>query len=298
MSWSKTLRMGARPYLDERRRLLEKSHYEHIELRPMSPVIGAEIGGVDLGDSLDDTTFAEIERAHLEYRVIFFRDQRIDSAQQMAFAARFGELEEHPFIPANQDVPEVIRFEKGENMPGVENTWHSDVSWREAPSLGSILRALDVPRLGGDTLFSDMVAAYACLDDATRERIEGRKAVHDFTHSFGRALSPGDLAEKQKEYPAVEHPIVRIVPETGEKALYVNAIFTSHIVDMDEQESAELLDQLYLQAMFPEYQCRFRWEKDSIAFWDNRVVQHYAANDYWPNRRVMDRVTIIGDRPV
>ncbi|MCH6560859.1 MAG: TauD/TfdA family dioxygenase [Myxococcales bacterium] len=290
------LHYGPRPFLHEMREELEQAPYKRITLRPLSPTIGAEIGGVDLGD-LDDETFAEIERAHLDYKVIFFRDQDITTEQHLAFARRFGELEEHPFLPSKEGYEKIIRFAKDEDVKGVENVWHSDVSWREQPSLGSVLRAHEVPSVGGDTLFSDMVAAYQGLDDELKAKLEGLRAVHDFTHTFGLVLGPEALAEKQKEFPAVEHPVVRTHPVTGKKAIYVNAVFTSHIVGMEREEGDRLLRFLYREAAVPEYQCRFRWQKNSIAFWDNRSVQHYAASDYWPQQRVMERVTVIGDRP-
>jgi taurine dioxygenase len=290
------LRYGPRPFLHEMRELLEQVPYKRITLRSLSPTIGAEIGGVDLGD-LDAETFAEIERAHLDYKVIFFRDQDVTTEQHLAFARRFGELEEHPFLPAKEGYEKIIRFAKDEDVKGVENAWHSDVTWREKPSLGSVLRAHEVPSVGGDTLFSDMVAAYQGLDDELKAKLEGLRAVHDFTHTFGLALGPEALAEKQKEFPAVEHPVVRTHPVTGKKAIYVNAVFTSHIVGMEREEGDRLLRRLYREAAVPEYQCRFRWQKNSIAFWDNRSVQHYAASDYWPQHRVMERVTVIGDRP-
>ncbi len=290
------LRYGPRPFLHDMRQGLERAPYKRITLRPLSPTIGAEIGGVDLGD-LDAETFAEIERAHLDYKVIFFRDQDLTTEQHLAFARRFGELEEHPFLPAKEGYEKIIRFAKDEEVKGVENAWHSDVTWREKPSLGSVLRAHEVPSVGGDTLFSDMVAAYQGLDDELKAKLEGLRAVHDFTHTFGLALDPEALAEKQKEFPAVEHPVVRTHPVTGEKAIYVNAVFTSHIVGMEREEGDRLLRRLYREAAVPEYQCRFCWQKNSIAFWDNRSVQHYAASDYWPQHRVMERVTVIGDRP-
>jgi taurine dioxygenase len=164
--------------------------------------------------------------------------------------------------------------------------------------MGSVLRAIEVPATGGDTLFSDMVAAYEGLPDALREQLDGMKAVHDFTFSFGLGLDDKERAEKQKEFPPVEHPLVRTHPATGKKALYCCRVFTSHIVGMEREESDALLDRLYSEATVPEYQCRFHWEKDSVAFWDNRVVQHYASNDYWPQRRVMERAAIVGERPV
>lgn len=289
-------RPGPRPYIARRAAQLAERPFHRIDVKPVSPVIGAEIGGVDLR-SLDDDTFAEIARAHRDYRVIFFRDQHLDVREQIEFAQRFGELEEHPFLPAADGEEEVIRFEKSEDVVGVENMWHSDVSWRQIPSLGSVLQAIEVPPVGGDTLFSDMVAAYECLEPDVKERIDDLVAVHDFVNSFGMAMKPEEREEKRKEFPPAEHPVVRTHPETGEKAIYVNPIFTSHIVGLPADESEELLTMLYEQADFPEYQCRFRWEPGSIAFWDNRMVQHYAANDYWPNRRVMERVTVIGERP-
>jgi taurine dioxygenase len=289
---------GPRQYLKERHEKLSQLQWKRIAAKRLSPCIGAEISGVDLRQPLDEETFDEILAALLAYRVIFFRNQDVSSKQHMDFAKRFGDLEEHPFIPSDAPDAEVVRFDKDEKMVGVENVWHSDVSWREIPSLGSVLRAHIVPEIGGDTLFADMVAAYECLDDETKELIEGKRAVNDFTQSFGMLLSPEELAEQQKKFPAVEHPLVRTSPDTGERALYANGPFTSHIVGMDRGESDKLLGRLFLEARVPEYQCRFQWQKDSIAFWDNRVVQHYATNDYWPQRRQMDRVTIIGERPI
>jgi taurine dioxygenase len=276
----------------------QEQPYCHLALQPLSPTIGAELSGVDLGADLDDETIAEVRRALLEYKVVFFRDQHISTEQHLDFARRFGELETHPFAPQKDGYPEVLLLEKNEQMGGYENVWHSDVTWRLKPSLGSVLRARTVPEVGGDTLFCDMYAAYEGLDEDVRASLDGLRAVHDFTRTFGRTLDPEALAQKQKEFPAAEHPVVRTHPETGRKALYVNAAFTSHVLGMTRDESRRLLDLLYRQATVPEYQCRFRWRTDSVAFWDNRAVQHYAASDYWPQRRVMERVTIVGDTPV
>ena len=276
----------------------QEQPYRHLALQPLSPTIGAQLPGVDLGADLDDETIAEVRRALLEYKVVFFRDQHISTEQHLDFARRFGELETHPFAPQKDGYPEVLLLEKNEQMGGYENVWHSDVTWRLKPSLGSVLRARTVPEVGGDTLFCDMYAAYEGLDEDVRASLDGLRAVHDFTRTFGRTLDPEALAQKQKEFPAAEHPVVRTHPETGRKALYVNAAFTSHVLGMTRDESRRLLDLLYRQATVPEYQCRFRWRTDSVAFWDNRAVQHYAASDYWPQRRVMERVTIVGDTPV
>jgi taurine dioxygenase len=292
------MKFGPRRFLDEMRRELLARPYSRISVTPVGVTIGAEIGDVDLREPLDEATFAEVERALLDFKVIFFRDQDIDGQQHLAFARRFGELEEHPFLPSADGQVEVVRFAKDDRTVGVENIWHSDVSWRERPALGSVLRAREVPPVGGDTLFSDMVAAYEGLDDDMKQRLEGLRALHDFTQSFGVGMEKERLAEMQARFPAVEHPVVRTHPRTGRKILYVNAIFTSHIVGMPRDESDALLDFLYRQATIPEYQCRFRWQNHSIAFWDNRAVQHYAVNDYWPQPRVMERVAIVGDRPV
>ncbi len=292
----KTIHYGTRPFLRETQEALERRVYRRVEVHPLSPTIGAEIRGVDLA-ALDDETFGEIERAFLDYKVIFFRDQDIRTEDHLAFARRFGELEEHPFLPAKDGYEAIVRFAKDEQVIGVENVWHSDVTWRQVPSLGSVLRAVEVPPVGGDTLFADMEAAYAGLEPAVRERIDGLVAVHDFTHTFGLAMDEETLAAKQREYPPARHPVVRTHPVTGRRSIYVNAIFTSHLEGIPAEESRRLLDHLYRQAAIPEYQCRFRWQKNSMAFWDNRAVQHYAASDYWPRARVMERVTIIGDRP-
>lgn len=274
---------------------------EDLTILPLTPTIGAEIEGVDLTRPLSEATVSALRRALLDWKVLFFRDQEIDTGQHLAFARRFGELEVHPFAPQKPGYPEVLAITHDEKSRGRENTWHSDVTWRLEPSLGSILRALEVPPVGGDTLFADMYAAYEGLTDEVKARIEGALAVHDF-ENFRRGMRKRGVSEAEIEafdklYPTVEHPVVRTHPETGRKALYVNAAFTRYIVGMEKGESDALLAHLYAQAAIPEYQCRFRWEKNSIAFWDNRASQHYAVSDYFPAVRRMERVTVIGDRP-
>ncbi|HEX3918345.1 MAG TPA: TauD/TfdA family dioxygenase [Caulobacteraceae bacterium] len=270
-------------------------------LTPLTPTIGAEVEGLDLAKPLDSGVIGALTTALLDWKVLFFRDQPITTEQHLAFARRFGELEVHPFIPGNTEHPEIVHLTHDRDRPGRENTWHSDVTWRERPSLGSILRAVEIPPVGGDTLFADMYAAYEGLSDEVKARIDGRSAVHDAVGFRNRMRAGGRSAEEvaalEAQYPAVEHPIVRTHPQTGRKALYVNAAFTQHIVGMEADESAALLKQLYAEARVPEYQCRFRWAEHSIAFWDNRCTQHYAASDYWPAVRRMQRATIIGDRP-
>jgi len=274
----------------------EPRPYRRFAVSPLTPTIGAEIEGVDLRAPLDDELFAELHRALLEWKVIFFRNQKIDGEQHRAFAARWGELEIHPFLPRG-DSPYVVRFEKDQANQGYENIWHSDVSWRLVPSLGSVLRCIDCPPHGGDTLWADMACAYDGLPDDLKPRIDGLVAVHDFAVSFGLAMTPEQIAALREKYPPAEHPVVRTHPETGRKTLYVNEIFTSHVQGLEPAESEALLDVLLRQARVPEYQCRFRWTPDAVAFWDNRATQHYAVSDYFPARRVMERATIIGDRP-
>jgi taurine dioxygenase len=268
-----------------------------IDVRPLSPTIGAEVSGIDLRDVPDDATFAELDKAFMDHKVLFFRDQAITSDQHVAFCRRFGELEVHPFVPSKPGYPEVMRLVHDKDWRGTENNWHSDVTWRQEPSLGSMLRAVEVPAVGGDTLFADMEAAYDALGKTMKTMVNELVAVHDFTRVFGIGKSPDELAEQREKYPPAEHPVIRTHPVTGRKSIYVNVAFTSHIRGLRPDESAQLLRFLYRQASVPEYQCRFHWAPDSLALWDNRCVQHYAVSDYWPERRVMERVTIVGDRP-
>ncbi len=280
---------------------LRKSDAALFDIKPLTPTIGAEIHGIDLSEPQDAASLAAVRAALLEWKVVFFRNQEITTEQHLAFASAFGALEVHPFAPQKQGYPEVLAITHDRERPGKENTWHSDVTWRLEPSLGSILRSLEVPDTGGDTLFADMYAAYEGLSDEVKSKIEGKTAIHDFAH-FRRGLrkagkSETEIAEYNKAYPEAEHPVVRTHPETGRRAIYVNAAFTQYIVGMERAESDTLLRHLYAQAAVPEYQCRFRWAVNSIAFWDNRASQHYAVSDYWPAVRRMERVTIVGDRP-
>ncbi|MGW1992778.1 TauD/TfdA family dioxygenase [Embleya sp. NPDC001921] len=270
--------------------------YRLFDLDPCTPVIGAEIDGVDLGRPLTAELHAELHRALLEWKVLFFRDQRLTAPAHRDLARWWGTPEVHPFLP-KADVPEVVRFTRGADSPAVENVWHSDASFETTPPMGSILRAVHIPDVGGDTLWADMGAAYDGLPADLRQRLDGLTAVHDFTHTFGRRLPADELARSRIAHPPMHHPVVRTHPETGRRLLYVNRIFTSHITGLPAAESRELLDLLYDQARHPEYQCRLRWRAGTVAFWDNRATQHYASADYHPHTRVMERVTIVGDRP-
>lgn len=269
--------------------------FSRFEARPISPAIGAELIGVDLRE-VDDTLIAEVRAALLAYKVVFFRDQQITRDQHIAFAHAFGELEVHPATPRDQPDPEVLRIAHGPGSRGQENNWHSDVTWRAEPSLGSILRAIELPDVGGDTLFANMNLAYEDLDEDLKEQLCGLIAVHDIARVFARRLNK-DATALHEKFPPQEHPVIRTHPETGERILYVNVAFTDHIKGMDPAESDTLLELLYRTASRPEYQCRFRWTPGAMAFWDNRACQHYAASDYFPAVRVMERVTIAGDRP-
>lgn len=278
----------------------EHRAYRRLSIRPCTPTIGAEIDGVDLGADLDDDTWAELHQALLEWKVLFFRDQDIDRAQHRRFAEHWGELEQHPFFkyvqPGQSDV-DVVTLAKDAVTGGYENEWHTDITWNATPAFGAVLRAVEVPEVGGDTLWADAGAAYDGLPEQVKERIDDRVAVHDWRFSFG-ATMPDDAVELLSgEFPPVEHPIVRVHPETGRRTIFVNPIFTQHVVGVDALESDELLEILYRQMTRPEFQVRFRWTPGAVAFWDNRATQHYASSDYHPQRRVMDRISIAGDRP-
>jgi taurine dioxygenase len=262
--------------------------------------LGEKYADIQMGPrqhQLPAEVFAEIEQALLDYKVIFFRDQHVDAAQQVAFARRFGELELHPFIPPNGEFPELCRFEKSEKMGGYENLWHHDVTWRERPSRLAILHSIAVPETGGDTLFADMHAAYGGLDDAWQQRALGLNMVHDYMRAFGALVPPDREAEMRAKFPQVTHPAVCTHERSGRRYLYVNRAFTEHIEGLSREESLPTIAHLARQAEFPEYQCRFHWTPKAIAIWDNRAVQHYAASDYWPDVRIMERASVVGERP-
>ncbi|MGI9328913.1 MAG: TauD/TfdA dioxygenase family protein [Pseudomonadales bacterium] len=270
------------------------------EIEQLSPTIGAVLHGIDLRNPLSEQQRQAVYQALLDFKVIFFRDQEINTAQHLAFARNFGELEVHPFAKHKEGLPEVLAITHDRDSKGKENAWHSDVTWRLQPSLGSVLRALEVPEVGGDTLFADMEAAYEGLSPELKSKLDGAVAIHDFAHFRRPYEKQGRMTELkmlEEKYPNPQHPVIRTHPDTGRKSIYVNTGFTKEIVGMPAEESIQLLQQLYSKASIPEYQCRFKWQPNSIAFWDNRSCQHYAASDYWPAVRRMERVTIAGDTP-
>lgn len=280
---------------------LFKSAELQFELLHLSPTIGTEVHGIDIGADLNAETIDFLSNLLVERKVIFFRDQDISVEQHIAFGRKFGEVEVHPFTPNLENHPEVVCLNNDKDNPPSINVWHSDVTWREEPSLGSILRALKIPEVGGDTLFANMEDAYNSLDDETKQQIESLHAVHDnenfLTGLYSRGIPEDQIERLRKQYPPSTHPVVRTHPISGKKSLYVNVAFTRHIVGMDPAESKALLDKLYLTAWIPDHQCRFKWRENSFTFWDNRAAQHYAAADYWPEVRQMQRVTVIGDKP-
>jgi taurine dioxygenase len=272
--------------------------------------IGAELTGVDLADAVhDDGLFGEIRAALLRHRVLFLRDQEITRAQHVAFARRFGELEDHPIAGSDPEHPGLVRIYKTPDQPNdrYENAWHTDATWRDAPPFGCVLRCVECPPVGGDTMWANMVLAYENLPDHVKTQIADLRARHSIEASFGAAMPIEKRLALKAQYPDAEHPVVRTHPETGEKVLFVNA-FTTHFTNyhtpsrvrfgQDANPGASLLlNYLVSQAFVPEYQVRWRWQKNSIAIWDNRSTQHYAVMDYPPCHRKMERAGIVGDVP-
>jgi|SRR6185312_8666773 len=272
----------------------EEIEYRRISLCPLTTHIGAEVTGVDLASPVDDELARELRAALLEWKVLFFRGQEaMTPSAHRALVDVWGAPEANPFFPQGDSI-EVSRLAKDETTFGHENIWHSDHSFMAAPALGAVLRAVEVPSAGGDTMWTDMYAVYDNLPEGLKERIEGLSAVHDWVPSWGTTMTPARIAVLRQRLPIVEHPVVVRHPRTGRRLLYVNEPFTIRIAGLPEDESRALLCELVLQARIPEYQVRFRWQPGSVAIWDNIATQHYAINDYFPQRRVMERISIAG----
>ena len=273
-----------------------------LETRPLSSALGAEIFGVDLGEPLDDGTVRALRAALLEHVVIFFRDQELSPPQLLALAERFGEVVEYPLIKGLPECPLVLPvIKEPEERANFGGVWHSDTAYLERPAMASLLYALETPPAGGDTMFANMYQAYETLSEGMRRLLDGLRAVN----VAGKAVAlqtRKEMYSKRATAADVEavstvHPVVRTHPETGRKSLYVNLAHTLRFEGMTEAESAPLLDYLFAWQVQPEFTCRFRWRPGSLAFWDNRASQHYPLNDYHGYRRVMHRVTLMGDRP-
>jgi taurine dioxygenase len=274
---------------------------ETLEVTPVTGVIGADVTGIDLRDPLDEQTVDALRGALARHLVLFFRDQHITPEQHIAFGRRFGKLSPAPFGPKHTDHPEMTVLDQTSPKGEGSDNWHTDNTFMLQPPLGSILRAVLLPSVGGDTCFASMYAAHEALSPSLRDMLEPLRATHDLTRMLRKAISNGqagdDFDDMVRRWPPVSHPVIRTNPETGQKALFVNGQWTVFIEGLTERENAVILPYLCDHVRSPEFQCRFHWQPDSIAFWDNRWVQHYGVADY-SERRVMQRVTIEGERPV
>ncbi|WP_392972301.1 TauD/TfdA dioxygenase family protein [Streptomyces sp. LN245] len=285
-------------------------HRGSIRVEPLTCTIGAELSGVNLGDAArDDDLFEEIRSLLLQYKVLFLRDQDITRAEHVAFAERFGALEDHPVAGSDPEHPGLVRIYKDLDSPAesYEGALHTDATWRERPPMGAVLRCIEGPPVGGDTIWVNMAEAYRRLPEDIRTKIRGLRARHSIEATFGAAMPQEKRHALKERFPDAEHPVVRVHPETGEEILFVNA-FTTHFVNYHTPENVRfgqdfapgaglLLNYLIGQAAIPEYQVRWRWTPNSVAIWDNRSTQHYAVQDYWPAVRRMERAGIVGDRP-
>jgi len=281
-----------------------------MRIEQLTCAIGAELTGVKLQDAVhDEGLFAEIRAALLRHRVLFLRDQDMTRAEHVAFARRFGDLEDHPVVGSDPEHPGLVRIYKSADQPNdrYENAWHSDTTWREAPQFGAVLRCIECPPVGGDTMWVNMVLAYERLPEQVKAEIGDLRARHSIEATFGAAMPIEKRLALKAQFPDAEHPVVRTHPETGEKILYVNA-FTTHFTNFHTPSrvrygadanpgAADLLRYLVSQATIPEYQVRWRWKPNSVAIWDNSATQHYAVMDYPPCHRKMERAGIIGSKP-
>ncbi len=271
-----------------------------ITVAPISPVLGAEIRGVDLAAGVDDTVFAVIHQAFLDHGVVFFRNQSTLSAEaQVRFAKRFGPLHRHPAAPANDDEGAVFVIHAHRDSPVANgNGWHTDVSCDEEPPLATMLQIHQPPDGGGgDTLFASMEAAFAVLPEDQQQQLQLLTARHESEHVYRGRYADRGVDDDGADYPSTVHPMVRTHPETRRPSIYVNRSFTTGIVDMDADDSAALLARVFDHIERPEFQIRFRWDANDVAIWDNRCLMHFAIWDYWPNERKGNRVSIAGDRP-
>lgn len=285
-------------------KLQSAAHIENLlesppfEIEPAGRTMGAEIRGIDLAQEVDQAAVLALEAALIRYKVIFIRGQNITSERHVEIGKWFGKLEVHPFRPQGK-LPELVKLDNHKDNPVLStDVWHSDTTFRRCPNKYSILRCLRIPATGGDTLWADMAAAYEGLSPRFRDLINGLSAVHDFKNF--RVLykdQKDELRRMEDLYPNPVHPVVRTHPISGQKIVYVNAQFTVNILGLGGGEDKVILDMLLTLPKVPEYQFRLKWQPGTVAFWDNTATQHYAANDYYPERRTMERVAVIGDEP-
>ena len=276
---------------------------EPLSITPLGPYIGAQVAGADLTRPLSDNQFEQLYHAVLRHQVVFLREQNITPQQQRDLALRFGDLHIHPVYPHAPGVDEIIVLDTHNDNPPDNDNWHTDVTFIDTPPAGAILAAKELPSTGGDTLWTSGIAAWEALSEPFRQLLSGLRAEHDFRKSFQEYKYNKTQAEHQRwreavaKNPPLLHPVVRTHPVTGKQALFVNEGFTTRIVDVSEKESEALLNFLFAHVTKPEFQVRWRWQPNDVAIWDNRVTQHYANADYLPQRRIMHRATILGDKP-
>ncbi|MBV6289463.1 taurine dioxygenase [Pseudomonas aegrilactucae] len=274
-----------------------------LTITPLSPALGAQISGIDLTREISPEQRDAVEQALLQHQVLFFREQPLNPQQQADFAARFGDLHIHPIYPNVPQTPQVLVLDTAVTDVRDNAIWHTDVTFLPTPAMGAVLSAKQVPAYGGDTLWASGIAAYAALSAPLRQLLDGLTATHDFTKSFPLERfgnTPEDLARweaARRNNPPLSHPVVRTHPVSGRTSLFVSEGFTTRINELGEAESEAILKLLFAHATRPEFTIRWRWQQDDVAFWDNRVTQHYAVDDYRPQRRVMHRATILGDKP-
>lgn len=277
-------------------------HRHGVSVTRITPVIGAIVDGLDLSRPLDKGAAGFIEEALIRHQVLFFPSQTLSVEQHRDFALHFGALHTHPIYPGTDTVPEIMVLDTHPANPPDNDHWHTDVTFIDTPPLGSILYARKIPPLGGDTLWSNAVAAYEALSPSLQRFLDGLTATHDFEQAFPaqrfRFHGYQERWVKARESnPPVVHPVVRVHPVSGAPALFVNENFTTRINELTPEESRRILDYLFAHITRPEFTLRWRWQEGTVAFWDNRCTQHYAVADYLPERRVMHRATILGDKP-
>jgi taurine dioxygenase len=272
-----------------------------VEIRELAPTVGAEIHGVDLSRPLEAAQLTDIRRAFHDYGVIFFRDQELTPEQHIAFAKTWSGININRFFRPLDGHPEIAEvLKEAHQVNNIGGSWHTDHSYDEAPAMGSILYARELPETGGDTLFASMHHAYEALSDGMKSMLGGLRAVHSSRHVYGpgmnseRSDTEGRTGNSELAIQETTHPVVLNHPDNGRMVLYVNPGFTTRFDGWTEAESKPLLEYLYSHAVQPEFVCRFRWRKGSLAFWDNRATWHYAINDYGGQRRLMHRITLEG----